>query len=302
MMNTTSARKALQQVLGAFVMTGAVALAMPALAQQAYPSPSAAADAFVDSLARNDDTQLKTVLGAGYGRYIPPETADYQDRLNFLAAWARGNKIVASGDNKAMLEVGTNGWTLPIPIVKTAAGWKFDIKATPAELQTRRIGRNELAAIQTVLAVADAQEEFYAANPDGRAVKHFAQRAVSTPGKRDGLYWPSAAKAPESPLGPAFADVRPGQAYHGYRYHVLTEQGKDAPGGARSYLRNGLMTEGYALVAWPERYGDTGVMTFILSRDGTVYQKNLGPSTDAAARRMKVYNPDASWQKVEPPR
>ena len=190
---------------------------------------------------------MKTVLGAGYGRYIPPETADYQDRLNFLAAWARGNKIVASGDNKAMLEVGTNGWTLPIPIVKTAAGWKFDIKATPAELQTRRIGRNELAAIQTVLAVADAQEEFYAANPDGRAVKHFAQRAVSTPGKRDGLYWPSAANAPESPLGPAFADVRPGQAYHGYRYHVLTEQGKDAPGGARSYLRNGLMTEGVCL-------------------------------------------------------
>ena len=302
MMNTTSARKALQQALGAFVMTGAVALAMPALAQQAYPSPSAAADAFVDSLARNDDTQLKTVLGAGYGRYIPPETADYQDRLNFLAAWARGNKIVASGDNKAMLEVGTNGWTLPIPIVKTAAGWRFDIRQTPKELQTRRIGRNELAAIQTVLAVTDAQEEFYAANPDGLPVKHFAMRAVSSPGKRDGLYWPTAPNAPESPLGPAFADARPGQAYHGYRYKVLTEQGKDAPGGARSYVRNGLMTEGFALVAWPERYGDSGVMTFIVNRDGQVHQKNLGRNTDAVAKQMKAYNPDSSWQKVEPNR
>jgi hypothetical protein len=191
---------------------------------------------------------------------------------------------------------------LPIPLVKSAAGWRFDIKATPAELQTRRIGRNELAAIQTVLAITDAQEEFFAANPDGLPVKHFAQRAVSTPGKRDGLYWPTAPNAPESPLGPAFADARPGQAYHGYRYRLLTEQGKDAPGGARSYVRNGLMTEGYALIAWPERYGDTGVMTFIVSRDGVVYQKNLGRGTEAAARRIKSYNPDASWEKVDAPK
>ena len=153
-----------------------------------------------------------------------------------------------------------------------------------------------------MLAVTDAQEEFYAANPDGLPVKHFAMRAVSSPGKRDGLYWPTAPNTPESPLGPAFADARPGQAYHGYRYKVLTEQGKDAPGGARSYVRNGLMTEGFALAAWPERYGDSGVMTFIVNRDGQVYQKNLGRNTDAVAKQMKAYNPDSSWQKVEPNR
>ncbi len=302
MTNTTNAHKALRLAFCALAVSGALAFSTPALAQKAFPTPSEAADALVDGLARNDSDQVKTVLGAGYARYIPPETADYVDRIKFLEAWSRGHTLVQQGDNKAALEVGTHGWTLPIPLVKSAAGWRFDIKATPAELQTRRIGRNELAAIQTVLAVTDAQEEFFAANPDGLAVKHFAQRAVSTPGKRDGLYWPTAPNAPESPLGPAFADARPGQAYHGYRYRLLTEQGKDAPGGAKSYVRNGLMTEGYALIAWPERYGDTGVMTFIVSRDGVVYQKNLGRGTEAAARRIKSYNPDASWEKVDAPK
>ena len=302
MMNPKQAPAAIRLALGAFALGGALVVSTPVFAQKAFPTPTAAAEALVDGLARNDSDQIQSVLGAGYARYIPPESADYADRIRFLEAWSRGNKIVPQGDNRAALEVGTHGWTLPIPIVKTAAGWRFDIRQTPKELQTRRIGRNELAAIQTVLAVTDAQEEFYAANPDGLPVKHFAMRAVSSPGKRDGLYWPTAPNAPESPLGPAFADARPGQAYHGYRYKVLTEQGKDAPGGARSYVRNGLMTEGFALVAWPERYGDSGVMTFIVNRDGQVHQKNLGRNTAGVAKQMKAYNPDSSWQKVEPNR
>jgi hypothetical protein len=167
-------------------------------------------------------------------------------------------------------------------------------------MRTRRIGRNELAAIQVVLAYTDAQEEFFAKDPDGKATKHFARRALSSPGKRDGLYWASLPGETQSPLGPDFADAKPGMAYHGYLYRLLTAQGKDAPGGAKSYLRNGLMTEGYALIAWPERYGDTGVMSFIVNRDGVVYQKNLGPATDAAARQVMTYNPDASWSKVKP--
>ncbi len=302
MMNPKQAPAAIRLALGAFALGGALVVSTPGFAQKAFPTPTAAAEALVDGLARNDSDQIQAVLGAGYARYIPPESADYADRIRFLEAWSRGNKIVPQGDSRAALEVGTHGWTLPIPMVKTAAGWRFDIRQTPKELQTRRIGRNELAAIQTALAVTDAQEEFYAANPDGLPVKHFAMRAVSSPGKRDGLYWPTAPNAPESPLGPAFADARPGQAYHGYRYKVLTEQGKDAPGGARSYVRNGLMTEGFALVAWPERYGDSGVMTFIVNRDGQVHQKNLGRNTDAVAKQMKAYNPDSSWQKVEPNR
>jgi hypothetical protein len=220
--------------------------------------------------------------------------------LSFLEAWSRGHKIIDTGNGKAMLEVGTNGWTLPIPLVQSASGWRFNTRAAPAEMRTRRVGRNELAAIQVALAYTDAQEEYFAKDPDGKATKHFALRVLSSPGKRDGLYWASLPGEAQSPLGPDFADARPGMAYHGYLYRLLTAQGKDAPGGAKSYVRNGLMTDGYALVAWPERYGDTGVMSFIVNRDGIVYQKNLGPGTDAAARKVTTYNPDASWSKVQP--
>src|SRR5512137_1452607 len=256
------------------------------------------ATTFVGGLARNDDAQVKTVLGPDFRRYIPAEATSANDRTNFLEAWSRGHKVVTAGDS-AMVEVGTNGWTMPIPLVKTASGWQFDTKAAPAEMRTRRIGRNELAAIQVALAYTDAQEEYYARNPDRQSVKHFAMRPLSSPGKRDGLYWASLTGEPESPLGAGFADAKPGQAYHGYLYRVLTAQGKDAPGGARSYVRNGLMTDGYALIAWPAKWGDTGVMTFIVSKDGVVYQKNLGPQTDTVARSIAAYNPDSSWEKAQ---
>jgi hypothetical protein len=293
--------RALAAALVAATFAGGLAVASTAQAQQAFKTPEAAADALVDGLARNDDAQVKTVLGPDFRRYIPAEATSANDRTNFLEAWSRGHKVVTAGDS-AMVEVGTNGWTLPIPLVKAASGWQFDTKAAPAEMRTRRIGRNELAAIQVALAYTDAQEEFYGRNPDGRSVKHFAMKPLSSPGKRDGLYWASLPYEPESPLGAGFADAKPGQAYHGYLYRLLTAQGKDAPGGARSYVKNGLMTEGHALVAWPERYGDTGVMTFIVSRDGVVYEKNLGPNTAALARGMTAYNPDASWAKVVPPK
>jgi hypothetical protein len=281
-------------------MAGALAIAPAAVAQALYATPVAASQALVDGIARSDDAQLKTVLGADYKRYIPDSTNSYADRLAFLESWSRANRIIDTGTGKAMLEVGTNGWTLPIPLVQSASGWRFDTRAAPAEMRTRRIGRNELAAIQVALAYTDAQEEYFAKDPDGKATKHFARRALSSPGKRDGLYLASLPGETQSPLGPDFADAKPGMAYHGYLYRLLTAQGTDAPGGAKSYLRNGLMTEGYALIAWPERYGDTGVMSFIVNRDGVVHQKNLGPATDAAARQVMTYNPDASWSKVKP--
>ena len=167
-------------------------------------------------------------------------------------------------------------------------------------MRTRRIGRNELAAIQVALAYTDAQEEYHAADCNGDGVQAVRQRGLSSPGKHDGLYWASLPGEPESPLGAEFADAKPGQPYHGYLYKILTAQGKDAPGGAKSYIKNGRMTEGYALVAWPAKYDDTGVMTFIVNHDGVVYQKNLGPGTDAAARAINAYNPDASWSKAAP--
>ncbi len=285
---------------GALLVAGSFAIASPAHAQKTFATPAAAADALVEGIASNDDAWVKVVLGPDFRRFIPAESDSATDRYAFLEAWARQHRIVDSGSDKAMLEVGTNGWTLPIPIIKTASGWRFDTRAAPAEMRTRRIGRNELAAIQVALAYTDAQEEYYAQNPDRRSVKHFAMRSVSSPGKRDGLYWASLPDEPESPAGAEFAEARRGQPYHGYLYRVLTAQGKDAPGGARSYIRNGLMTDGYALIAWPERYGDTGVMTFIVDRDGVVHQKNLGPGTDAIARQITAYNPDSSWEKVAP--
>jgi hypothetical protein len=167
-------------------------------------------------------------------------------------------------------------------------------------MRIRRIGRNELAAIQVVLAYTDAQDEYHQRDWNGDGVREYARRALSTPGKHDGLYWASLPGEPESPLGPEFADAKPGQPYHGYLYRILTAQGKDAPGGAKSYVRDGRMTEGYALIAWPAKYADSGVMTFIVNRDGIVYQKNLGPGTDSAARAIPAYNPDPSWERVAP--
>jgi hypothetical protein len=280
------------------LLAGAIGLAPAALAQKAYPTAEAATDAFVDSIARHDGDALKAVIGPDYKKYVPHANAE--DVTNFLEAWAKAHRIVPAGDAKAYLEVGKNGWTMPIPLVKTAAGWSFDTRATPEELRVRRIGRNELSAIQVALAYTDAQEDYSKFDRDRNGRKDYAQRLLSTKGKHDGLYWPSKPGEPESPLGSLVANVKPGEGYHGYRYRILTAQGKDAPGGAKNYVVNGDMTGGYALVAWPIKWGDTAVMTFIVSKDRVVYEKDLGPTTDALARAMTTFNPDSTWAKVPP--
>jgi hypothetical protein len=281
-------------------VAASLALAPSAFAQKAFPTPDAAAEALVDGIARNDPDAIKAVIGSDYEKYLPASNTDPEDVTNFLEAWARGHAIVPAGNDKAFLGVGKNGWTLPIPIGKTPAGWRFDAKSAPEEMRIRRIGRNELAAIQVALAYTDAQKEYHQYDWNGDGVLEYAMRPLSTPGKRDGLYWASLSGEPESPLGAAFADAKVGQPYHGYRYKILTAQGVNAPGGAKNYLENGRMTKGFALVAWPAKFGDTGVMTFIVNQDGIVHQKSLGPNTDAAARAMKTYDPDPSWQKVSP--
>jgi hypothetical protein len=288
----------LKHILTIAAMAGAVASAPVAVAQNAYPTPQAAADALVDGIARHDGDAIKVAVGPDYGKYIPVASVNPEDVTNFLAAWAQAHAIVPVDANKAFLGVGKHGWTLPIPIVKTSEGWRFDTKAAPEEMRTRRIGRNELAAIQVALAYTDAQDEYHQRDWNGDGVLEYAKHALSSPGKHDGLYWASLPGEPESPLGAEFADARVGQPYHGYLYKILTAQGMDAPGGAKSYIRNGRMTEGYALIAWPAKYLDTGVMTFIVNQDGIVYQKNLGANTDATARAISAYNPDASWSSV----
>lgn len=276
----------------------ALVLACTVAAQQPFATPEAAADAFVDGLARSDRDRIRTVLGAGYRTYLPSDAVKGDDVTSFLAAWAKSHRVVRAGDDRAWLEVGTRGWTLPIPIVKSAAGWRFDTQGAAEELRTRRIGRNELDVIQVMLALTDAQQDYR----DQDAARQYAQRILSSPGKRDGLYWPTLAGEPPSPLGPIASEARRGEAYHGYHYRILRAQGRDAAGGAVSYVKDGRMTGGYAFVAWPAKWGDTGVMTFVVAADGVVWQKNLGPDTDRLARAMTTYNPDASWTRAQPAR
>lgn len=284
-------------VLGAAFVAGVLALAPAALAQRAYPTPEAAADALVDSVSRHDLDALRVVLGADYRKYVP--RLNDGDVTDFLEAWAKSHKIVRAGDNKAWLGAGVNGWTLPIPIWKSAAGWAFDTRAAADEMRARRIGKNELAAIEVALAYTDAQEDYARYNRDRGGRRQYAQKVLSSPGRHDGLYWPAKPGQPESPLGSEIAHLKSGEGFHGYYYRVLTAQGKDAPGGAKSYVLDGAMTGGYGLVAWPVKWGDTGVMSFIVSKDGVVYEKNLGPGSAAAARAMTAYNPDGSWTKVK---
>jgi hypothetical protein len=271
------------------------------IAQKAFPSAEAAADAFVDAVARSDSDAMRSILGKDYRRFIPLEGVDEEDIYRFLIAWSKTHQVVAEADGKAVLQVGERGWQLPIPIAKSAQGWRFDVRAGADEMRTRRIGRNELSAMQAALAYYDAQKEYADKDRNADAIPEYAQRIMSTPGKHDGLYWPSTDGEDESPLGPAFYPNRPGQGYHGYHYKILTRQGSHAPGGAYNYVIGGRMRGGFALVAWPVKYGDTGVMTFIVSHDGVVYQKDLGPGTDAAARRMASFDPDSSWAKVDVP-
>lgn len=280
-------------------VAASLALTPAASAHSAYPTPEAAAEALVDAIARHDGDAIKVVLGADYRKYIPASNYDPEDVTNFLEAWARGHSIVPAGPDKAFLGVGNSGWTMPVPIVKTAAGWRFDTKSAAEEMRARRIGRNELAAIQVALAYTDAQQEYRQNDWNGDGVLEYAARGLSTPGKRDGLYWASLPGEPESPIGAELADAKLGEPYHGYLYRILTAQGANAPGGAKSYIKNGRMTGGYALVAWPAKFDDTGVMTFIVNQDGIVHEKSLGPNTDAIARAMKTYDPDSSWQKVQ---
>lgn len=280
-----------------------VAAAPAALAQKAFPSAAAAMNAFGDAVATSDDDAMKALLGADYRALVPPAGAEV--RYRFLAAWAKSHAIKPEGDAKAHVAVGDDGWTLPIPIVKTAQGWRFDTRAGAEEIRVRRIGRNELAAMQVVLAIFDAEKEYARVNPGGDGVLQYAARLASSPGKRDGLYWPTKSGEAPSPLGSLVAAVHAagggaGAGYHGYRFKILTGQGKSAPGGAYDYIAGGRMIGGFGVVAWPVRYGDTGVMTFTVNHDGVIYQKDLGPDTAARAGAMTRFDPDSTWLKAEP--
>ncbi len=261
---------------------------------------------------RTDDTsKLFKILGSGADEVLSSgdEVADAQSTAEFLQKYDEQHQLVPgpNGEDSRILEVGYNNWPMPIPIVQGADGWRFDTAAGLEEMLNRRIGRNELDTIETCRALNDAQAEYFAENPTGSPTLEYARKFISSEGTRDGLYWPTGDGEPMSPLGglvaealaAGYVDTAEPQPYLGYRYRILTAQGGFAPGGSMSYLTNGRLTEGFAIVAYPAKYGNSGVMTFIMNQQGIVYQRDLGPDTASVAATMAMFDPDPGWTLVE---
>jgi hypothetical protein len=286
--------------------------AAPADTQQHFATPEDAVTALVAAVHGDDPGQLTALFGPDGVAVIstgdPVENQNNRDR--FVAAYDTKHSIDTSGET-ATLSIGTDDWPFPIPLKHTPEGWFFDVAAGEQEILDRRIGANELYAEQVVLAYVDAQNEYAQTLHDGNRLHVYAQHLLSSPGKQDGLYWPTASGETPSPLGPLIAEARasgyhPGEGaaqapYHGYLYKILTGQGPHAPGGAYGYVVNGQMLGGFGLVAWPARWGNSGVMTFIVNQDGEIYAKDLGPGTAGIAAAMTRFDPDRSWQKVGAP-
>jgi len=277
-------------------------------AQEAYKSPDEAVAALVSAAQSGDQKGLMRVLGPGSAEIASSgdDVADAAGRKRVLEAYEAKHSFVMEGDDKAILVVGTENWPFPIPLVRKDGAWRFDTAAGRDEILFRRIGRNEFSAIQAALAFVDAQQEYADKGIAGSGV--YAQRIVSQRGKKDGLYWPAQAGEDESPLGALAANAaaegyRVGQArqrtpYHGYYYKVLTRQGPNAPGGALDYVVHGKMIGGFALVAYPAQYRNSGVMTFLVNHHGDVYEKDLGPNTASIAGAMAAFDPDNTWRRV----
>ena len=277
-------------------------------AQQIFKTPEEAASALVEAARASDMNALATVLGPG-GRQIVSsgdEVADAETRQKFVAAYQAKHEIALEGDSKAVLIIGSDNFPLPIPLVRNSSGWQFDTAAGSAEILFRRIGKNELSAIQTSLAYVDAQNEYAEKDRTGAGVSTYAQRIISQAGKKDGLYWPSSQGEEESPLGELIAQAtRQGYRvgggrtpYNGYFFKVLTRQGAGADGGKADYVARGRMIGGFALISYPAEYRNSGVMTFLVNHAGTVFEKDLGPNTAKIAERIDSFNPDKTWRKV----
>lgn len=274
------------------ISAGLLLLPLAGFAQQTFSSPERAAQALVSAIGAHDDAAMQQLLGDDWRVYLPQKDVDPDEVARFLRDWKVSHKVVEQGD-VAHLNVGAENWQLPIPMKHAAQGWSFDMVAGAAEIETRTIGRNELSAIQAVAAYADAQHDYQ------QMTGHYAQRFISTEGQHDGLYWPVKEGEAPSPLGPAFGSNQPGADYHGYYYRILTSQGANASDGAYSYIENGKMTKGFALIAWPAVYGHTGVTSFMINQQGEVYQQNLGEHTHTVAAAITSFDPDARWQKVD---
>jgi hypothetical protein len=274
--------------------------------QKTFNSAMEATDAFAGAVQNHDEAAMLAILGPS-GRDLissgdPVADKDGQDA--FAAKYRASHQFAAAGDGRTILYIGSENWPTPIPLRQNGSQWYFDTDYGKQEILYRRIGGNELDVIKVCAAIADAQRDYYAALHDGASEHQYAQKFRSTAGTQDGLFWKVKGSQGESPLGPLVAEAASEGYQHtsqphpfrGYFYRLLTSQGANAPGGAKSYIADGKMTGGFALVAYPASYRDSGVMTFIVNQDGPVYQKDLGPNTDQIASAIVAYDPDATWQ------
>jgi hypothetical protein len=277
-----------------------------------FASPEEAAKALVEAMKTGDKAALSAVFGPGSESLISSGD-DVEDRFvreRFLRKYEEKNSFEKKGEDEAVLQVGKDDWPFPIPLRRKGSAWAFDAKAGKVEILNRRIGRNELNTIDVLEAYVVAQREYARKDRDGDGVYPYAQKIASTPGKKDGLFWEVKEGEEASPLGPLFARAaqegylrntksKNPAPYHGYYFRILKAQGKNATGGAYDYVVKGKMILGFALVAWPAKYGSSGIMTFLVNQEGVLHQKDLGKGTAKAAKAMKMYDPGPTWTKVE---
>lgn len=295
-------------VIGATCLLTPFLLAAGMSTGEGFASPQAAAEALVKARSDRDQAALLKILGTNSAPLISTgdEVADQAAAQRFVSAYAQMHRFVTGVQGRKFLYIGAKNWPFPIPLVKQGDQWYFDTSAGEDEILARRIGANELNAIQVCRAIIAAEQEYKAQSKGGA----YAARFRSTVGTHDGLYWSVSGSQPQSPLGPLVAkaaaegyEAHPHTGkptpYHGYIFRILTAQGPAAPGGATSYMKDGAMTGGFAVLAYPSKYRSSGVVTFLAGQDGTVYQKDLGPHTETLAAEIEVFNPDSSWEKFQ---
>lgn len=306
-----SRRIALAVVCGFMTLTlGCKGSSQPAIpaTPETFASQDAAGQALYTAAKANDTNALITVFGSNAKDLIvsgdPNE--DKNNQQKFVASYDQMHRWDKLVDGDYVLTIGASNYPLPFPLKKNSAGqWYFDGETAKHEILARRVGDNEIRAMDVLSAIADAEDEYYSQLHDGSTVQQYAQKFVSDPGKENGLYWKPAEGAPESPLGPLVASAaadgynKPNEPYHGYFYKILTKQGADANGGTLDYVVNGAMTDGYAILAWPAQYANSGVMTFVITSDGAIYQKDFGPDTGTVVKAIDTLNLDGDWKLLE---
>lgn len=299
-----------------------LALAVPVLAvsqtlraadQEAFASPQEAVNALATAAGNHDTNSMHTIFGPEGRQLVSPDAVQAAEAYQmFVKRLSEKIEMTTNADNSVSLQIGNDAWPFPIPLVNQGGQWHFDTIAGKQEILNRRVGMDELGAIDVCQTYVQAQREYASQDRMGDGVLAYAQSLRSTPGKKDGLYWPAQPDEPLSPLGPLIAAARgegyqhtvrmlneQSAPYHGYYFRILTRQGGHAPGGKYDYIINGRMIAGFALVAWPAEWGNTGVMTFIVNQQGTIYQRNLGPKTGKIASHMKEYDPDSKWSPAQ---